>query len=155
LLVQPNIFFTWLACPIAILAWIHLLDQLHLPSLILLPLISPVLLVLIGGSLYVLRFWFDQLLEQLLDSRHPICPQRLCLIPDLYEGIWIAPSRRKRRGSGPGQRFCVHHGFRFPSISFTTREGLSIVMLLLGWLLLSELPSLNPSIVPPPSDEYK
>jgi hypothetical protein len=157
--VSPNALISWFLVPItlclAILAWLHTIEQLNLPSWVLVPLQLPVLSVLIGGSLYTLYYWFDRFLECILDSHHFGHCQRLSLVPDLYEGIWLTQVRRKRRNSGPGPRFCVRYGPSFPSISFTVREAATIVLLLLAWLFASELPSRDPLAPPAPTKEYK
>lgn len=152
----PNTLFTWVLCPLilcgAILSWLHLVAQLHLPSWLLVPLLCPVFTVLFGGFTYVLFFWFDRFLECILDPRHSRSSS-LSLVPDLYAGVWLEYKRRKRRTSGYGPRFIARQ-FSVPSISFLTQEALTIALVLASWFVFTELPRRNPSKPPEKSHEY-
>lgn len=87
----------------SLLFWIDLLQSLPIPVWFITPLLCLASMLLLGGFSFVLWFWADYALDAILDARHPHLPARLSLLPDLYEGIWLGPPRRrKRRSSGPG-----------------------------------------------------
>ena len=151
---RSNDILAWCICPFfltgCLLFWIDLLQSLPLPAWLIAPILCLASLVLIGGLSFVLWFWADRALNVILDDRHPQRPARLSLLPDLYEGVWIGPSRRrKRRSSGPGPSPPRIIACEFlPSPGWVFRSMAYLLLLSVLKFALTDLPTRDPATPP-------
>lgn len=132
--------------------WLAFLQSLPLPVWLDYALLTSTCFLFVGGGFFVIWMWTYRVGLSLLDYARVYPPSGVSVVPDLVDGHWLLPPRRRKRRNGCrghiGLRSCPHIA---PVGSLFRHLGFLLVMGLMSSLLVGSTDSSSPTTSLPAS----